>query len=113
MNRLGAHTDPFDPCPQSNVYTCPFPFQRSDPTRPPPGYYVLVDALFTASDAPSPRVLQNSRRTWAAILGVRVRVKTPFIFSPPTRIMLCTAAKSAKFQTCIPATKSLPAATSK
>ena len=28
----------------------------------------------------------------------------PFMFRPPTRIMLWTAAKSAKFQTCIPAT---------
>lgn len=56
---------------------------------------------------------QNARNTWAAILGVRVRVNTPFMFIPPTRITLCTAAKSARFQTCIPATKGLLAATCK
>ncbi len=46
-----------------------------------------------------------SRSQWAAILGLRSRVKSPFRF-PPTRMGPWQVAKSAKFQGISPMTKS-------
>jgi mono/diheme cytochrome c family protein len=71
---------------------------------PTPIPATAVSIVMTAMSLLLYSFTQNSRRTWAAILGCRVRVKMPFIFRPPTLAMLCTAAKSAKFQTCMPAT---------
>ena len=53
-----------------------------------------------------PSLRHRRRRANAAALGVRSRVKTPFLF-PPTRMIPGVVAKSAKFQTCSPTTASM------
>jgi voltage-gated potassium channel Kch len=55
----------------------------------------------------------RDRRKWAAILGRRSRVNTPFRFRPPIRMMPWPVLKSAKFQTCTPATNGRLAAASR
>ena len=49
--------------------------------------------------------VQRLRSRWAAALGRRSRVKTPFLL-PSTRTIPKEVWKSAKFQTCSPCTES-------
>jgi len=49
---------------------------------------------------------QRERRKCAAIFGRRLRVNTPLKFIPPARLVPWPVLKSAKFQTCMPASSS-------
>ena len=65
----------------------------------------LAKGSQVASAVEDARARQRRRRTWAALLGRRSRVKTPFLL-PSARKTPGATAKSAKFQTCSPTTAS-------
>ena len=93
---------------------------------PCPGQRVIGRILYTAGELPAtepvPRTApprrsrsvvaghtfacQRRRSAWAAALGWRSRVNTPFLL-PPTRMIPEVVAKSAKFHTCSPTTASM------